>query len=462
MFVVNDDLSIYATRGDIVFFNVTAHDHGYPYKFKPGDIVRMSVYGKKDVQTVEIQKDFPVNEPSETVFIFLDEADTKIGDPINKYRDFWYEVVLNPDTMPQTLIGYDDDGPKMFRLFPESCTKDETPVQKEDVPVVDCELDMTSNRPIENRAVAIAIAQLMAAIEELKGNQPSSAEPVNTDGTVFNALGQIEKLSVLCIDAYGVAVKNGFKGTVEEWLASLKGEKGEKGDPASEEQIAEAVEDYMEKGIVAPMDAVDLLKDQMNELQTAVEDLQFVPIEIASISINVSKAEIGSTVSGVTVSWTFNRAQSGCTVTMNGKTVHPSQMSWSEPNVTATKKYTLKVTDEKGNVSEKSVSISFLNGVYYGASAIPATMNSAFVLGLKKELASTKGRTITVTASSGQYIWYALPVRLGKCTFTVGGFTGGFDLVDTIDFENNSGYTEQYYIYRSTNLVPGETKVVIS
>jgi hypothetical protein len=47
---------------------------------------------------------------------------------------------------------------------------------------------------------------------------------MNTEGTVYNAMGRINRLSVLCIDAYGVAVKNGFKGTVEEWLASLKGE----------------------------------------------------------------------------------------------------------------------------------------------------------------------------------------------------------------------------------------------
>jgi hypothetical protein len=40
----------------------------------------------------------------------------------------------------------------------------------------------------------------------------------------------------MTIDAYGVAVKNGFEGTVEEWLESLK---------ASDEQIRAAVEAYM-------------------------------------------------------------------------------------------------------------------------------------------------------------------------------------------------------------------------
>ena len=64
-----------------------------------------------------------------------------------------------------------------------------------------------------------------------------------SEGTVYNAQGRINRLSVLCIDAYGVAVRKGFKGTVEEWLDSLH---------ASEEQIVKAVNDYLDaKGISA-------------------------------------------------------------------------------------------------------------------------------------------------------------------------------------------------------------------
>lgn len=36
--------------------------------------------------------------------------------------------------------------------------------------------------------------------------------------------GKINSLDVLTIDAYGVAVRNGFEGTEEEWLASLGGD----------------------------------------------------------------------------------------------------------------------------------------------------------------------------------------------------------------------------------------------
>lgn len=50
--------------------------------------------------------------------------------------------------------------------------------------------------------------------------------------------GKINGLEVLCIDAYAVAVRNGFEGTEEEWLASLKGEKGDSGGASSAAYIS--------------------------------------------------------------------------------------------------------------------------------------------------------------------------------------------------------------------------------
>lgn len=168
MFTLNDDLSIYATRGDVVFFTVSADDNGNPYYFQPGDIVRITVYGKKAAEKVFLRKDFPVTEESDIVLIYLDETDTRFGDIISKPVDYWYEIELNPDTLSQTLIGYDDDGAKVFRVLPEGKESGEYEPQPEDIPVVDTRLDLRSERPVANRAVAMAIAQLTAAIEELK------------------------------------------------------------------------------------------------------------------------------------------------------------------------------------------------------------------------------------------------------------------------------------------------------
>ena len=161
MFIIEDNY-IYATRGDIVFFGVTAEDDGVPYHFQPGDVVRISVYGKKDTETVYLEKDFPVLKNCESVEIFLSEEDTKFGDVINKSKDYWYEVCLNPDTNPQTIIGYSDEGAAVFRLFPEGADieKDEHIPTEEDIPFVDEELDLTSLRPVSNRAVTAAIERI--------------------------------------------------------------------------------------------------------------------------------------------------------------------------------------------------------------------------------------------------------------------------------------------------------------
>lgn len=119
MFVVNDDKSIFATRGDVVFFSVSADDNGTPFVFKSGDVVRIKVFGKNDVETVVLQKDFGVSDDATSVEIFLSGKDTKIGETISKPKDYWYEIEVNPDNYPQTIIGYDEDGAKLFRLFPE-------------------------------------------------------------------------------------------------------------------------------------------------------------------------------------------------------------------------------------------------------------------------------------------------------------------------------------------------------
>ena len=173
MFVVNDDLSIYATRGDIVCLNVSATDDrtGEPYEFQPGDILQMKIFAKKDAENVVLQKDFPVPAKTNTVGVFLTEQDTRIGEVISKPVDYWYEVTLNPYTNPQTFIGYDEDGAKIFKLFPEGneVEDDEGEITPEDIPVVDTDLSLLSSRPVQNKAIARAITLVkndMALMDE--------------------------------------------------------------------------------------------------------------------------------------------------------------------------------------------------------------------------------------------------------------------------------------------------------
>ena len=119
MLILNDDLSIYCTRGDCGEISINARINGEPSFFSAGDVLRLKVFEKKGCDTVVMQRDFTIEEEADSLVISLNAADTKIGKVISKPVDYWYEVELNPDTNPQTIIGYDEDGPKVFKLFPE-------------------------------------------------------------------------------------------------------------------------------------------------------------------------------------------------------------------------------------------------------------------------------------------------------------------------------------------------------
>lgn len=124
MFKILPDKTICITRGDIANLDVSAKlEDGVPYQFHASDVVRFHVYKKNDHADVVIKKDFGVEQDSESVNISLTTEDTRIGDVINKPVEYWYEVVVNPDTAPQTIIGYDDDGPKIYRVFPEGVSE---------------------------------------------------------------------------------------------------------------------------------------------------------------------------------------------------------------------------------------------------------------------------------------------------------------------------------------------------
>lgn len=120
MFVVNEDLTIHCTRGDAGSFSVGAIFNDAPYAFRVGDILRFTVCEKKNYASVMLQKDVRVTEETESVDFHLDSDETKFGDVINKATEFWYTVELNPETNCQTIIGHNQDGARVFMLYPEA------------------------------------------------------------------------------------------------------------------------------------------------------------------------------------------------------------------------------------------------------------------------------------------------------------------------------------------------------
>lgn len=195
---------------------------------------------------------------------------------------------------------------------------------------------------------------------------------------------------------------------------------------------------------------IAVLKEQMDELTN--------PFNISSFTISQSTAQIGSSVN-VTLQWSYSKNDI-MNQFLNSESLDLTIREKSYPNITTNQNYTIKVTSTTNTTREKSVSIRFYNGIYYGKSS-SSTHDESLIKSFTKVLSDSKARTITVNALAEEYIFYCIPSRLGTPNFNVGGFDGGFNKVSTISFTNSDNYTEDYDIYKSTNSNLGNTTVVI-
>lgn len=219
-------------------------------------------------------------------------------------------------------------------------------------------------------------------------------------------------------------------------------------------------------GTVTDANINDLIEaateERFTTLEEQVADLLYKAIDITGISNNVGTQEMGKTITSVTISWTMNKKPASQTLDGESLDVAVRSKAYTGLSISTNKSFTLSVTDERGAVDSASTSISFLNGVYYGVLEDGATINSATVLALTRNLLGSRGITFTANAGATQRIAYAFPSRYGTPTFNVGGFEGGFSKASTISFKNASGYTENYDVWLSDNVNLGSTTVKVS
>lgn len=113
-----DGTTIKLNRGDELNINLTIKkDDGSDYVFQVGDIISFAIYKQKDLNgKALLLKEIEISSETSNVEISLTNDETKLGNIINQPMDYWYEIELNNK---YTVIGYDEDGAKIIRLYPE-------------------------------------------------------------------------------------------------------------------------------------------------------------------------------------------------------------------------------------------------------------------------------------------------------------------------------------------------------
>ena len=237
-----------------------------------------------------------------------------------------------------------------------------------------------------------------------------------------------------------------------------QGEQGPPGPPGS--------------GIELPIPASDIsvINPGFTDQQDLNNFLLYSPLTISSFTTPVNVYEIGQIVTSLTFNWILSRDPVSQTLT--GPEITPPTLTIAQRSVTLVVTdlqgvspndsfaYILQTIDDRSAIAQAQRNVSFYNGVFYGDALIPGVLDSNFINSLTKNLQSGKGRTWTSNAAGGQYSWYCWRKTLGTVIFHAGGFEGGFESPVTVSFTNDSGYVEDYYVARSTNLDIGPVNII--
>lgn len=154
--------------------------------------------------------------------------------------------------------------------------------------------------------------------------------------------------------------------------------------------------------------------------------------------------------------WEFSKEVKS--ISINGTNLAPTTRAYTESvDLSANKTYTFVYSDGVETYT-KTVTVKFLNGIYYGVSA-STDYNTDLINSLTRKLQENNKIDFSVNAGDGQYIYYACPVSYGQPVFIINGLEVVYDKMIDFDYINTDGYSERYAIYRSTYPGLGLTKI---
>ncbi|CAA2141390.1 hypothetical protein [Hyphomicrobium sp. ghe19] len=165
--------------------------------------------------------------------------------------------------------------------------------------------------------------------------------------------------------------------------------------------------------------------------------------------------EIGSTVHGVHLAWSFSKAivSQALNQGIGALDLDVREYDWDD-DITSNLTFTLTASDGKQNASA-STSVQFYRKRYWGVAAAP-TLDNAGILALSQEFATSLSKTLAYDATGKKYPYYCYPASFGTLSdVRVGGLAFSDFTQSLQSLTNASGHTEDYWVTRFNGIQTG-------
>lgn len=214
----------------------------------------------------------------------------------------------------------------------------------------------------------------------------------------------------------------------------------------------------MLENVAADAWAVGARFSNLSNRITILEEPQAV---ITNFSCTPSSFEIGNTLTTITFSWTYDNSENVVSQRINNVEIPLQARTYTLTNqsITQTTTFTLTLTEVNGAVTTRSIIVSALPVLLYGASTVPESYDSAFLSTLSNYLYDGTNTSVAINAASNKYSYICYPLRYGTKHFLFNNLEGGFQYQATVPYTNQYNYTENYYVYRSDYPSLGAIKI---
>lgn len=194
-------------------------------------------------------------------------------------------------------------------------------------------------------------------------------------------------------------------------------------------------------------------------------DANYINPKIESFTNNINVLQFGQTGSSITFEWSVNKTGKIFNLSPTGGTYDNSTFNFTlngqfiTGNTSNSSTTFTLVFDDGVSTTNKTTNVVFYNKFYFGTSSLTGlTSTNIQNLEYKEFINSSKFNQTNISGGS-KYIYFAIPTRFSKPTFLVNGILFNDFVESVVSFTNEYGFTEDYYLFRTTNLVHSDNFV---